>query len=165
MGYQVIESPQEADAQLAFLSKKNLIQYIVSDDMDILLFGGDILLKKFSVATNKKIQEINLEILKKNLNFSQHDLIKLGVLLGSDYCDNSPMSINKAYKILKNIEESNIEIESNKAIKYFKKPIVEEVKYIDDEKKVNIKELYNFLKEEHNFSDNYINNIISKISD
>lgn len=165
MGYQVIESPQEADAQLAFLSKKNLIQYIVSDDMDILLFGGDILLKKFSVATNKKIQEINLEILKKNLNFSQHDLIKLGVLLGSDYCDNSPMSINKAYKILKNIEESNIEIECNKAIKYFKKPIVEEVKYIDDEKKVNIKELYNFLKEEHNFSDNYINNIISKISD
>lgn len=161
-GYPLIESIEEADGQLAQLSKTNLIQYIASDDMDILLFGGDILLKKFSVAENKKIQEINLENLKKILGFSQSDLIKLGVLLGSDYCDNSPISINKAYKIIKNIEENNIETQCEQAIKYFKKPVIKNIKKIDL-KQINIEELKIYLKKFY-FKDEYIDKIISKFN-
>lgn len=160
--YMVIDAPQEADSQLAQLSKNGVIKYIVSDDTDILLFGGGILLKKFSVAENKEIQEINLDTLKKNLGFSQKDLIKLGVLLGSDYCDNSPVSITKAFKIIKNIEESNIENECNHAITYFKKPVVENINFINSTNSVDINKLSFFLRNFY-FSDDYINRLISKI--
>lgn len=161
-GYNIIDSPEEADAQLAEMSKTNIINYIASDDTDILLFGGDVLLKNFSVSKNKKIIQINLDILKNILGFSQKDLIKLGVLLGSDYCDNSPMSINKAYKIIKNIEETDIETQCSQAIKYFKKPVVVNIKKLNPIKPINYDRLREFLSK-FNFSVEYINNLFEKL--
>jgi len=161
-GYNVIVAPEEADAQLAHMSKNNIINYIASDDTDILLFGGERLLKNFSVSKSKWIIEIDLEILKNALDFSQNDLIKLGVLLGSDYCDNSPISINKAYKVLKGMEISDIENQCNGAIKYFKKPLVSNIKKLPSENKINIDKLYEFLKD-HDYTDEYIEKLLFKI--
>src|SRR6202012_3385430 len=55
--YPIIDAPEEADAQLAELSKNKIIDYIASDDTDILLFGGKKILKNFSIAENKNIEE------------------------------------------------------------------------------------------------------------
>ncbi len=163
-GYTIIDAPEEADGQLVQLYKAKLIDYIVSDDMDILLFGGGMLLKKFSVATNKKIQEISLDELKKNVDFTQYELIKFGVLLGSDYCDNIPISINKAYKIVKNNIETNIEKECKHALKYFEKPIYKNINNIHYKNFVDVKELSVFLRGFY-FSNEYIEKVINKIKD
>ena len=157
-GYNVIEAPEEADSQLAQLIKNNLINYVASDDMDILLFGSDILLKKFTTSSKKKIQEINLETLKSILNISQNDLIKLGVLLGSDYCDNTPISINKAYKIIKNIEPNDIENKCGQAIEHFKKPKNINITKLK-ERKFSKNKLVEFLKS-FQFSNDYVSKIL-----
>ena len=85
-GYTVIESPEEADSQLANLMKNKKVDYIVTDDMDILVFGGDKILKNFTVSDKKKIQEINLNVFKKEIDLNQNQLIDLAILLGCDYC-------------------------------------------------------------------------------
>jgi flap endonuclease-1 len=85
-GFPIIEAPEEADSQLAYLSKNKIVDAIATDDMDILIFGGKKVLKNFSVSEEKHIQEINLEVLLKKLNMTQKQLIDLGILLGCDYC-------------------------------------------------------------------------------
>jgi 5'-3' exonuclease len=57
LGVDVLVAPYEADAQLAFLSKTNIAQIIITDDSDLIVFGCE------------KVINFN----KKNLNF---DLIK-----------------------------------------------------------------------------------------
>lgn len=161
-GYPIIESIQEADSQLAYLSKNNLIDYIVSDDLDILLFGGKKILKKFSVNDNRKItQEINLDILKETTNFTQDDLIKLGILLGSDYCDNKTLSITKAYKYI--INHGVIDNKCDPAIRYFKNPKIKKINKINYTNDIQINKLIKFL-ELFQFDNKYINNVITKIS-
>ena len=39
IGVDVCVAPYEADAQLAFLSKSNIAQLIVTEDSDLMLFG------------------------------------------------------------------------------------------------------------------------------
>ena len=160
-GYQIINSPEEADTQLAYLSKNNLVDYIASDDMDILLFGGEILLKKFSTSSKNTVtQEINLYIMKQELGFTQNDLIKLGVLLGSDYCDNSSISINKAYKIIKNIDIDDNEILKycEQAIQHFKHPKNKKITKITTGK-LSEHDLIIFLKK-FDYSDDEINKLL-----
>jgi 5'-3' exonuclease len=52
-GFPIIDAPQESDSQCAYLSKKGIVQYIISDDSDILLFGGKNIIKNFSVDKRK----------------------------------------------------------------------------------------------------------------
>ena len=46
MGFQVIISPYEADAQLAFLSREGVVDGILSEDSDLLVFGTKTLITK-----------------------------------------------------------------------------------------------------------------------
>ena len=160
-GYNIIDSKEEADIELVILEKSGIIDYIVSDDMDILLFGAEILLKKFTTSENKKIQEINLSVIKKELGFNQNDLIKLGILLGSDYCDNKPISINKAYKIIKNMETNEIEKKCKNAIKYFNNA---NNKTIDKneiiELEIDKQNIYSFLKK-YDYTKEYIDELVN----
>ena len=39
IGVQCIVAPYEADAQLAYLRKKNFVQLIITEDSDLLVFG------------------------------------------------------------------------------------------------------------------------------
>jgi len=39
IGVDVCVAPYEADAQLAFLSKSNIAQLIITEDSDLMLFG------------------------------------------------------------------------------------------------------------------------------
>ena len=66
--YPIIFAPYEADCQLAYLQKEGLIDYVVSDDMDLLVFGSNILLKDFTVSNKKYICEINLKETLKNFS-------------------------------------------------------------------------------------------------
>jgi flap endonuclease-1 len=84
MNIPYIQSIQEADSQLAWLKKNNTIDFIVSNDFDILIFGGNHLLPYFK-SNNKYFTMIDCDVLKQNLNLSDIDLIKISILLGNDY--------------------------------------------------------------------------------
>lgn len=162
-GYMVIDAKEEADAQLVELYKSSLIQYIVSDDMDILPFGGGRLLKKFSIAEKKLIQEINLNTILKEAKISMDQFIEISVLLGTDYCDNKPMAPNKAYNLIKN-KEHNVAIECGAAIKYFKNPPVKKIVKIENKKHIMKDQLTTFLKK-FNYRDAYIDKILTRFID
>lgn len=167
--YTIIDAKEEADAQLVQLYKANLIDFIASDDMDILLFGGEILLKNFSVAKNKKIQEINLKKLLESADISQDQLIKIGILMGTDYCDIKNISPSKAYHLVKEYKHDDYFIPSigykcEPAFNYFKDPPVFEIDQIIVNNNIKSRDLINFLKR-FNFSTKYINKIFEKIKD
>lgn len=110
-GYTVIDSKEEADSQCPKIS-----DYIISDDGDIILHGGNYLLKNFSVNEKKNFLIISRHEILKKLNFTQEQLITFGILLGCDYC-NKTISPKKALKIV--TEYKTFEnIFKNKIIKY-----------------------------------------------
>ena len=46
LGVQYVVAPYEADAQMVYLEKKGIIQGIISEDSDLLVFGANCLLTK-----------------------------------------------------------------------------------------------------------------------
>lgn len=75
----IINSIEESDSQLAYLQKENFIDSIISDDNDILIYGGEKIYKNW----HKICKKIELKKIKEK--YSQEDLIKMSILLGSDY--------------------------------------------------------------------------------
>lgn len=157
LGYKIVMAPEEADAQLAYMCKKKYIDYIISDDMDILIFGGEILLKNFSTNDKKKFQEINLNILLNKLSITQNDLIKIAILLGSDYCNNKSLSITKVHSMI-----NNLPLLCKQSYTYFKNPIVNKSHTNTKKQNSNIDELIIFLKS-FNYNEQDIDKIISKL--
>lgn len=170
-GFNYIDAVEENDSQLGYMSKKGLIDYIISDDLDILLFGGRNILKNFTIAKNKSIIEINKKDILKELKYNEDNLINLGLLLGSDYTDYKKISINESlklineYKTISKINENLIDKNKKdnyiKALNYFKKPKI--IKKIEIEtKELNKKKLIVFLKEKK-FSNEKIKKLIENI--
>ena len=173
-GYTVIESPEEADAQLAELMKRKKVDYVVTDDMDILIFGGELILKNFTVSDKKKIQEINLDAFKKQTNLTQKKLIDLAILLGCDYCPSikgigtiGAYNLIQKYGSLEGImkhEQISLSYDYNEARKYFMKPPVIDVSKMEVSKgKIDKDVLITFLKE-HKYKEKYISNLLNTIS-
>lgn len=174
-GFTIVESPEEADSQLAELIKHDKIDYIVTDDMDILVFGGNKILKNFTVSDKKKIQEINLDIMKKEVKLNQTQIIDLSILLGCDYCPSvKGVGTIGAYKLMQEYGDLEKIIKHKRvsltydyidARKYFKNPPVINANKIKinkfDKSNVNKKELKDFL-EKHGYKEKYINDLFSK---
>ena len=172
-GYIVIESAEEADAQLAELIKNKKVDYVVTDDMDILVFGGDLILKNFTVSDKKKIQEINLAEFKKVIGLNQEQLVDLAILLGCDYCPsvkgigtigayNLIQKYGSLDEILKH-EKVSLSYDFIEARKYFMNPPIIDINKLKiDKGNVDKNALTKFLVE-HKYKEDYINKLLSKI--
>jgi len=172
-GFPVIESEVEADITLAGLSRQGKIDAIVTDDLDILVFGGDNILKGFSVAEKKKFQEISLHRFLKDAGLTQDQLIDIAILIGCDYCPKAKkVGPVTAYKLIK--ENDNIYnvvkrrlawIPTNfKAAKHLFKSTDKQVtkfEYIDTG--VDVEQLLEFLKD-HKFKQKYIDTLMSNVN-
>ena len=141
MGIKYIDALEEADTQLAYLSKNNIVDYIISEDMDLLTFGCKNLIRNYS--GKKDIKKINLETILNEMELSQEQFIELCILLGCDYIETiNSIGYNKAYLYIK--KYGNIEniIKENKKlnitdnfkngykeiVNYFLKPKIIEIK-------------------------------------
>ncbi|KAJ2159083.1 Elongation of fatty acids protein 2 [Coemansia sp. RSA 552] len=89
MGVPFVTAPCEAEAECAMLARTGKVWAAASQDMDTLLFGTPVLLRNLTTPAAQKlpIEEINLAEVLKGLEFSQEQLIDMGILLGCDYCD------------------------------------------------------------------------------
>lgn len=146
MGLPYINSPGEADAQLGYLSKSKLVDYIISEDSDIIVFGGNNIIRGFKASKN------NYEVLNiDNVALTQIDLAKISILLGCDYFE-GVKGIGKK-RILKMIENKEIDFKLaltineelvNKVVDNYLHPKVIEIEKIEF-KTPNIEELKVFL--------------------
>ncbi|KAF6071345.1 XPG I-region family protein [Candida albicans] len=85
-GIPYITAPMEAEAQCAELYKIGLVDGIVTDDSDCFLFGGDKIYK--NMFDQKQYVEFYLQDdLFNKMALTQHKLIELALLLGSDYTE------------------------------------------------------------------------------
>jgi len=133
-------------------------------------------LKNFSVTDNnrKKIQVINLNNFLSEANITHNQLIDLGILLGSDYCDTikgiglkSAFKFIKKYGSIENMIENNIIDNSYrcnyvKTREYFKNPIVTKIKKKERIQEVNTTELSSFLSK-MGYNSDYLIKIFRKI--
>jgi exonuclease 1 len=104
-GVKYIVAPYEADAQLAYLEKKGIIDGIISEDSDLLVFGARCLLTKLDqygecVMIRRDdftaCREISL------VGWSDQDFRRMAILSGCDYLDNiGKMGLKTAYRLLR----------------------------------------------------------------
>jgi len=99
IGIPVIESAEEADPQCAYLSKEKLVDAIASEDMDLLTFGVEKLLKNIS---GTEIIQITLSKILEETKLTQDQFIDLCIMMGCDYCNTiDGIGMNRAFTLIK----------------------------------------------------------------
>ena len=109
MGIPYINAPEEADSELAYLCKENLVYAVLTEDMDILTFGSPRIIR--NLTSNKKEPiEIELNDILTKLNITYDNFVELCILFGCDYCVNihdvKPINIFNIYMKHKNITDT-----------------------------------------------------------
>jgi len=115
MGIPYIDAPEEADSELSYLCKENMVYSVLTEDMDILTFGSPKIIR--NLTSSKKIPlEIELKNILDKLNFTYEQFIELCILFGCDYCINiSDVKYNIMFEIYnrhRNIEATLLELKS-----------------------------------------------------
>jgi len=94
LGICVIQAPGEGEAQASYLSRKEGIYAVASQDYDCLVFGAKRLIRNLTLSKKKKTvsgyvdvrpEEIILKNFLGDLEINQDQLISLAILVGTDY--------------------------------------------------------------------------------
>ena len=83
-GFLGIQAPEEADSQCAALNVSNFVDAVVTEDMDVLAFGTDTMLRKFS--NKNKVIEIDFKKILAEMKLNKEQFIDICIILGTDYC-------------------------------------------------------------------------------
>jgi len=105
MDVQYVVAPYEADAQMVYLEQQGLVQGIISEDSDLLVFGAKRLLSKLDqhgdcIEINRAdftaCREVSL------VGWSDADFRRMCILSGCDYLANIPkMGLKTAYRSIR----------------------------------------------------------------
>jgi len=105
VGVQYIVAPYEADAQMVYLERKGIVDGIISEDSDLLVFGAKCLLTKLDqygncIEINKAdfsaVKEISLT------GWSDVEFRRMAILSGCDYLASmSNMGLKTAYRMVR----------------------------------------------------------------
>jgi flap endonuclease-1 len=74
----------EADALLAGLCKKNIIQAVLTDDSDLLAYGTPILLRDLNFE-NYTVSVFEMDKILKKMNLTYEMFVDMSILFGTDY--------------------------------------------------------------------------------
>ena len=122
-----IQAEGESDLLCSKLCSSGKVDFVISEDMDLLTSGTNLLMRDFNIYNNKAtIYDLN-EIITK-LNISYEKFVELCIMLGCDYLKRpNGMGPKKSFKlinecasidnIVSKMVEKNIELESD----YFEK--------------------------------------------
>lgn len=177
MGVHYIFATCEAEHYCAKLIRYNIVDLVLSDDMDTLCCGSKITIRNYNNRTDY-ITEYNLEVILKLLNITYFQFIDLCILFGNDYIkiyNNLDVYKNylliKKYMTLENILLNNIikqDINVLQNIKnIYKLTNIElntnDILYINSYNKKKIYKLKDFLKNNTNIDKKIYNNLIYKM--
>lgn len=79
-----IQAQGEADLLCSKLCSTNIVDFIISEDMDLLTSGTKLLVRDFNIYNNK-ITLYNLSKILEKLNISYERWVELCIMLGCDY--------------------------------------------------------------------------------
>ncbi|ONI19492.1 hypothetical protein PRUPE_3G281300 [Prunus persica] len=85
-GIPYIIAPMEAEAQCAYMELANLVDGVVTDDSDVFLFGAQSVYKNI-FDDRKYVETYFMKDVEKELGLSREKLIRMALLLGSDYTE------------------------------------------------------------------------------
>jgi flap endonuclease-1 len=129
LGVPCIFAPEEADSQCAYLSRNDLVDYVASEDMDLLTFGTKKLVRNF---LKKNMCVVTLEDILIEGDMSMEQFIDLCILLGCDYTDTiDGIGQKKAWDLIKKFESIENIILNEKKIKENKYKIPENFRYVE----------------------------------
>jgi exonuclease 1 len=110
-GIEYIVAPYEADAQLAFLSSRGIVDVVISEDSDLLPYGCHVVLYKLD--HHGAAQQIRLERLQeceRPLSFAKFTVPmfrQMCILSGCDYLPSAKgLGIRSAYNLVLNLRDS-----------------------------------------------------------
>jgi 5'-3' exonuclease len=83
MNVPVMRAKGEADVLCSRLYKEGIVQAIMSEDSDILLYGGGRLIRKF--GWTNEIELLELDKILQSLGITYQQFIDLAILCGTDY--------------------------------------------------------------------------------
>ena len=99
----------EADLISSKLSSSNIVNMVLSEDMDHLTNGTQYLIRDFNVKNNRAIC-YDLNKIKDKLGLTNIKFINLCILFGCDYLKRiKGLGTISSYKIIKSVESNNIE--------------------------------------------------------
>lgn len=101
MGIPWIQAPSEGEAQASYTARAGIVDSVISQDYDCLLFGAPRVLRNFTVYGKRRIsgtgkyinvspEIINLEENLENNGITQEQLIDIGILVGTDFNSGIP---------------------------------------------------------------------------
>jgi len=175
LGIPYIKAIHDAEAQAAYMVKRNDAFALATRDWDAFLYGSPRMIMHWKITVDDYLPTMLYELREflEKLHLSMEELIELGILLGTDYNPGGFRGIGpkKAYKLIRTyhsvdrlIELKKIEwrwdISPSDIRKIFvNPPIREKYKIIFEEPRVD--ELIEFLVYEHNFSKQRVKNQIT----
>ena len=125
-----IQAQGEADLLCSKLCTTNIVDFVISEDMDLLTSGTKLLVRDFNIYNNK-ITVFNLDLILEKLNITYDKWVELCIMLGCDYLKRingvGPKKsfkyikeYNNIFDILNELKTKNI-IVDEKYIEYFEK--------------------------------------------
>jgi len=182
LGIPVINAPEEADSQCAWLAKKGLVYGVSTEDMDILTFGSPRIIRNLSSRKKSSI-EIELSTILDKLDITYLQFVDLCILLGCDYCSTlSGIGMKKAFGIIKkygtienfitsdDIKDMEITVsnkfieDKKKTLEYFINPNVHELdETMLEWKEPDYEKIINFMVKSYGFNKNTISKKVNKL--
>lgn len=181
LGMPLIQSIQEADAQISFMCRNGDVDYAASSDLDYLLHACPRLLLNLTLAQKRKLpggkfvyiqpQLVELAEVLKHLRIDQDQLIVLGICSGTDYNPKGikgigPQKALKLVKETKNFDEifkqHNADFDWKKIYNLFKEmPVTKD--YDLKWTKPDADAVKSLLVDKHDFSEERVASILSKL--
>ena len=88
MGIPYIDAKGEGEAQAAYLVQNGDAYAVASQDYDCLLFGAKRVVRNLAVNSNLgNLEYYQLNKVLKELNVTREDLVDMGILIGTAFCD------------------------------------------------------------------------------
>lgn len=86
LGIPFMYAPMEAEAQCSYMINCGLVDAVISDDSDVLIFGGTSVYRN-AFKKGKRIQRYTLSLIKDVLGIDRMKLIEFAYLFGGDYTE------------------------------------------------------------------------------
>jgi len=174
LGVTIAIAPSGVDAEkaLALMSQLNMIDAVLTTDTDTLLYGAKKILKQKKSVPGQQprvkpgtYDVYVLEDCLKQHKLTQDDLIKVGIILGSDFADKTHGV--GAGTVIKKFKEIKLTEEQMKAVEIFKVPIkIEDIEFIrNDYDLVSIKKLEDWLIKEQNFKTERVEKMLEPLKE
>ena len=168
-----IRAKGEADILLSYLFKNQIINYCLSEDMDLIVYGCENMIK----IKNKSVIEYNLKKILDKLNLKYDEFIELCIFLGCDYLNCNlkykPDVIYSKYLTLKDKFIENNNFSNEYKMKFYEAKSNYKYSYQEYEslsieisnKKINYDELTCFINENCKlYKNNNLIKIVKKIN-